>query len=384
MRHRVLVGIVVPAAAAIGVGVFLLVRGAGSLPQSWHALPPAPIRGRIAAVSVWSGREMLVWGGTARTGTVAAMADGAAFAPATRTWRVIPSAPPGVRGGSGGGAWTGRTLVVWAGNSPDGPAGGAVYDPAAGTWRRLPAGPLGPREGYSTVWTGTELLVVGGTSGDVLAEPNAAAVDPATGAWRLLPALNRVGGLLTNGAVWAGRELFVTGRQSLCPEGGAPCNRSRPVLLAYDPARDALRTVDLAQAPLDAQQKDALTVIARHGTDVILATTGYRIVRYRPATGAWRLGKPAPCPPAASGYAESAWLGDRFAAACGGDRVQLYDLATDSWQTIPASPSPFNSRFGSAVAWTGRELIVWSGTVYERMNPTPNSGASLELRRPRR
>jgi len=47
---------------------------------------------------------------------------------------------------------------------------------------------------------------------------------------------------------------------------------------------------------------------------------------------------------------------------------------------IIPGPSPLNSREGSAIVWTGTELIAWSGTVYERFNPTPADGASLTLR----
>jgi len=42
-------------------------------------------------------------------------------------------------------------------------------------------------------------------------------------------------------------------------------------------------------------------------------------------------------------------------------------------------PSPLNSREGSAIVWTGSELIAWSDTVYERFNPTPADGALLTL-----
>jgi len=177
--------------------------------------------------------------------------------------------------------------------------------------------------------------------------------------------------------------VFVTGRRALCaPQRGSSCQRFRSVFLAYDPATDVLRTIDLAKAPLDAQQRSQLAPVAWTGTDVILATTANRMVSYRPATGAWRLGKPAPCAPLpnpAAAYTETAWLGNRYAAACGTDRLQLYTPAADSWQIVAAGPSPLNSRFGSAIVWTGRELIVWSGTVYKRFNPTPRDGASLIL-----
>jgi len=384
--RRTVVAVVAFAAVAVAaaLAVVLIGRGTGSSSASWTPLPRAPIRGRLSPGAIWTGSRMIVWGGVARTGRVEAVGDGAAYDPAKRTWHALAPAPTGVLGDGGTGVLlTGRELVVWASNSPDGPVGGAVYDPGANRWRRLPAGPLGTREGYLSAWTGKEMLVISGTSGDMLATPIAAAVDPAAGSWRLLPALNAVTGLLANGAVWGGHEVFVTGRQALCaPQRGSSCRRFRSVFLAYDPATDVLRTIDLAHAPLDAQQRSQLAPIAWTGADVILATTANRIVRYRPATGAWRLGKPAPCAPLpnpAASYTETAWLGDRYAAACGTDRLQLYTPATDSWQIVAAGPSPLNSRFGSAIVWTGRELIVWSGTVYRRFNPTPRDGASLLL-----
>jgi hypothetical protein len=46
-------------------------------------------------------------------------------------------------------------------------AGGRA--PPAGevqSWRRLAAGPLAPRVGHSAVWTGSELLIWGGATGE--------------------------------------------------------------------------------------------------------------------------------------------------------------------------------------------------------------------------
>ena len=66
-------------------------------------------------------------------------------------------------------------------------------------------------------------------------------------------------------------------------------------------------------------------------------------------------------------------------AADGSSGLQIYHLAADTWQTITPGPSPLNSREGSAIVWTGHELIAWSGTVYEKFNPTPADGTSLTL-----
>ncbi|MGZ4299010.1 MAG: hypothetical protein ACXVVK_18380, partial [Solirubrobacteraceae bacterium] len=130
--------------------------------------------------------------------------------------------------------------MVFVGNSPAGPAGSAVYDPRTTAGRRLPPGPLGAREQYASVWTGRELLVFGGHSGDTYALPTAAALNPVTGSWRRLKTLDAVIGLATvNGAVWNGREAFVSGILH------RPRVVDRPIVLAFNPKTNKLRQIDL-------------------------------------------------------------------------------------------------------------------------------------------
>lgn len=387
-RH-VVVALVVVALAAAAVGVFIgraTKTEASAASPSWQPLPQAPIAGRVYEGVVWTGTELIVWGGI-RNGK--ALADGAAYDPAAGSWRAIAPLPSGVQGYAAGAVWTGETAVFWAGNSPDGPALGAVYDPRADTWRRLPDGPLGPREGYASVWTGKELLVIGGARGDGQAAPVAAAVDPRTGAWRLLPALDHLtfyGG--PNGAVWDGHEALVIGNLSLCPEQGSACAEHRPLFVAYDPATDAVRELELPRYSSDfgADTAASLTPVAWTGTDVVFSAAvpgSVRIVSYNPATGVWRKGAPAPCFIPLQ-YTQRAWLGDRYVTACGADGLQVYSPATGTWtwRTLTPGPSPLTSREGSAIVWTGTDLIAWSGSVDRRFNPdpTPGDGASLTLK----
>lgn len=87
----------------------------------------------------------------------------------------------------------------------------------------------------------------------------------------------------------------------------------------------------------------------------------------------------APCPVDDVYYSQTAWLGDRYVVPCGIDRFQLYDAGTDTWEAITAGRSPMNSRAGSAIVWTGTDLIAWSGTERRSGNPTPNDGHRLRL-----
>ena len=391
MRVRpISVAAVVGVALVAGlVGVFIgrATKGDRELSPTlaWQALPDAPITGRLGASAVWTGSEMIVWGGTARSGTIERGAEGALYDPATRIWHTIAASPLGLEGGAGAGvAWTGHEMVVWASNSPDGPVGATAYDPSKDSWRRLPAGPLGRREGYSSAWTGKELIIVGGSLGDTLAKPVAAALDPKTGSWRLLPALDRITGLMPSpGVTWAGHEVFVMGSACAPHVPGAVTTSCSPTLLAYDPATDVLRKIGLTKAPIAPQQQ--LSLIGSSGSDLVFSTVGLAnnrlfIVRYATTAGSWsKKGAFAPFPVPAGAYTQTVWLGDRFVAADGSSGLQIYSLDTDTWQTIAPGPSPLNSREGSAIVWTGTALIAWSGTVYEKFNPTPADGASLTL-----
>ena len=55
-------------------------------------------------------------------------------------------------------------MVVLAASACAAGDGGSRASVAEG-WRRLAAGPLSPRVGHSAVWTGSELLIWGGTTG---------------------------------------------------------------------------------------------------------------------------------------------------------------------------------------------------------------------------
>ncbi len=353
-------------------------------PRTWQPLPPAPIAGRLDASVVWTGREMIVWGGVTRPpighGQARPDSDGAAYSPTANAWRTIARPPSGLLGGGGrAAAWTGHQMVLWVGNSPEGPAGAATYDPIKNSWTRLPRGPLGVREEYVSAWTGKELLIFGGHAGDSAAQPTAAALSPGTRSWRTLRALDVLHGLIPNGAVWDGREAFVSGR--LHRRGAS----DRPILFSFSARSGLLRRLNLTKAPVQPRQRSQLDPVAWTGTEVLFSTSAdplassSGVVLYNPATGRWRKARRAPCALPAATYTQIAWIGRRLVVACASSSLQLYSPRTNSWQVIHPGRSPLNSRSSSALAWSGAELIVWSGTTRTPGNPTPADGASLTL-----
>ncbi|MEP6909406.1 MAG: GerMN domain-containing protein [Actinomycetota bacterium] len=172
----------------------------------WRRLPPAPA-GRNG-IAVWTGRELIEWGGGC-CGDVSS--DGAAYDPSADSWRTI--APPPVAGQqSPVGAWTDKVLVIFPGRSPEGnPVGGAAYNPATNTWRRIGSKPT-PLEGAYAVWDGYEVLVAGGTrTGHGLLKASFA-FNPATNRFRRLSPIGS--GRSGTATVWTGRRLLVWGGET--------------------------------------------------------------------------------------------------------------------------------------------------------------------------
>ncbi len=90
----------------------------------WRLLPPMPT-GRIEAAAVRAGGRVLVWGGATSATPAAYSRAGAEFVPAAGRWFTIGSAP--VRGRPDPAAvWTGRQLLVWGGRNT---GGGASWTP---------------------------------------------------------------------------------------------------------------------------------------------------------------------------------------------------------------------------------------------------------------
>src|SRR4051812_31071749 len=90
----------------------------------WSTLPAPPLPGRENAASVWTGTEVIFWGGmTPAVGGSTSRpvrGDGAAYDPATGTWRLLPAAPIGPRSNAAS-VWTGTEMIVWGGWRPESP-----------------------------------------------------------------------------------------------------------------------------------------------------------------------------------------------------------------------------------------------------------------------
>jgi len=339
--------------------------------QALPSLPPGLLPRRNGAAVVWTGQELIVWGGVNVRGTVLeSLADGAAYNPRTRRWTPLPPAPESqwLHGDHGLAVWTGREVLVWGGDTFPDPVGapgsarladGVAYDPQRRTWRRLPARTAQPTPSCGdcwAVWTGRELVVGQVEEADGGGGTVAVAYDPAADRWRRLPPSPKLTGgnghLRARTAMWAGTRLLVwnfwsaTARGPFDETGAYDRPNERPDgidLWAYDPATD--RWMVLPAPPGQVRRVAAYSSMVWTGREVVIASVQTEVVtgqtgtitlagRYDPEGARWTTIAP---PPLRGGSMNLAGAG---AAVVELNRNAVYDPARDGWLRLPALPEP--------------------------------------------
>jgi N-acetylneuraminic acid mutarotase len=143
----------------------------------------APYR-RHLHIAVWTGSEMIVWGGY-NGSTSSYLNTGGRYNPATDTWTPTSTtdAPEGRYNHIV--VWTGSEMIVWGGHNGHHPLQtGGRYDPATDTWTptSITSAPQA-RERHTTVWTGNEMIVWGGRNSSEDPVNTGGRYDPATDTW---------------------------------------------------------------------------------------------------------------------------------------------------------------------------------------------------------
>jgi hypothetical protein len=86
--------------------------------------------GRKSHTAVWTGSEMIVFGGRTKggTGTLIGASDGASYDPTTDTWTPLQDGTPGGRADHRA-IWTGTEMIVWGGSGDGDVPIGCIYRP---------------------------------------------------------------------------------------------------------------------------------------------------------------------------------------------------------------------------------------------------------------
>jgi N-acetylneuraminic acid mutarotase len=296
--------------------------------------------GRYNHTAVWTGSEMIVWGGGDNDKY---FNDGGRYSPSANTWTAVTSngAPAGCNYHTA--VWTGSEMIVWGGLY--GWVGGYVntggrYNPVANSWAALPtSGAPAGRYNHTSVWTGSEMITWGGWNGSSSFN-DGGRYNPSANSWTALPTASVPAARFSHTAVWTGNDMIVWGGRH------------------YDPSNG----------------------------DSLLNDGG----RYNPAANSWTALPTSGAPARRVGHT-AVWTGSEMIAWGGSDLDGFHSLndggrynpSANSWSLVATKGAP-TIRFAHTAVWTGSEMIIWggyNGSSYLNdgggYNPVANSWASL-------
>ncbi len=348
-------GVTVPAAADLGPLPTL--PAAGCTDDTWSPMALKTPSRRYHQVEVWTGAEMLLWGGTSEYDQRQPV-DAWRYNPATDTWTRLPDDPSPQLDFNGNhtGVWSGTELILM-----DGTTNGRRLNPTTGVWRSVSPGPVGYDTTTPAVWTGTRMLLwhTGWAAGGLY--------DPVSDTWSAMstfgaPSPRQYPATLWTGSrfmVWSGSGNDVDGNYVDLPDGAL-----------YDPGTDEWTPMSTAGQPTPRYKAG----IAWTGSEAVIWGGGLGAffemlvsdgARYNPATDTWTpistSGAPSArlLPLAGFGSGSAVFWGGSVGQTLLGDGAR-YRPSTDTWQPISAvnAPAP---RFDAPTVWTGSEIVVWGG-----------------------
>ena len=306
----------VPAAVTVPKASYALPKifdGATCNENSWMATA-APPEARDSHTAVWTGSEMIVWGGESNN---ALFNSGGRYDPATDTWTFTnTSGAPTARAGHTA-VWTGTEMVVWGGYGGSAVVNtGGKYNPGTNSWTATSTtnAPTG-RDRHTAVWTGSQMIVWGGFDESFNDVNTGGRYNPSTNSWTATTTTNAPGARESHTAVWTANEMIVWG------------------------GFDNFNFVDV--------------------------NTGGR---YNPNTNTWTATSTTNVPDARENHT-AVWTGSEMIVWGGFDESNFvalntggrYNPNTNSWTATSTTNVP-DARENHTAVWTGNEMIVWGGS----------------------
>jgi len=264
--------------------------------------------------------------------------------------------------------WTGTELIVWGGSGLAGYLNsGGRYNPVTNVWTTVTTtGAPSIRAYHTAVWTGSKMIVWGGYSGS--SDLNTGGVyDPALNTWSSITTTNYCP---TARAVWTGTEMVVWGGYS----GATTTNtgsRYSPTtnLWTSVTATAGAPTVRLGHGAVWTGDKMIVWGGSTYNAGIYTYynTGGY----YNPGSNIWTAMTTTNAP-AARNAEHMLWTGTE-AVVWGGSTTNMtampasyiagggrYDPVSNIWTSVSTTNAPALRDYHSAV-WTGTEMIVWGG-----------------------
>jgi N-acetylneuraminic acid mutarotase len=334
----------------------------GCIDDTWTATSttnaPTP---RAAHTAVWTGSEMIVWGGN-HTGGV--FANGGRYNPSTDSWTATTTNNAPIGRTEHTAVWTGSEMIVWGGIEEDfHPLNtGGRYNPSTDSWSATSTtNAPDARTQHTAVWTGSEMIVWGGNDNSQFDFNSGGRYDPNTDSWTATSINNAPAARYYHTAVWTGSEMIVWGgwdqNFNNLNTGGR-----------YNPSTDSWTATSINNAP---DPRGSHTAVWTDSEMIVWGGYGGSDFntggRYNPSTDSWMATSTTNAPTARethtavwTGSEMIVWGGDGCTVGCLLNTGGRYDPVADSWTATSTTSAPEGRNFHTAV-WTGSEMIVWGG-----------------------
>jgi hypothetical protein len=150
-----------------------------------------------------------VWGGDTGSST---LGTGYRYNPSTDTWVAVSNSNAPTARTAHTAIWSGSEMIVWGGFGGSFPTIGGRYQPATDSWIPTSAAnaPSG-RSSHSVIWTGSEMIVWGGTTSVPPPTNSGGRYTLDTDSWTATTTLGAPDGRFWHTAVWTGGEMIVWG-----------------------------------------------------------------------------------------------------------------------------------------------------------------------------
>jgi hypothetical protein len=168
---------------------------------------PSP---RVNHTAIWSGSEMIVWGGSTFNGAEE-FGNGGRYDPSYDTWLPVSlDSPPKEHAGHTA-VWTGSEMIVWGGEGGATWNTGARYDPESNRWNAISLeGAPAARKNHTAVWTGDRMLICGGER--IRPESiEGGRYRPETDSWAPMTGVEAPLDRSEHTTVWTGNQMIVWG-----------------------------------------------------------------------------------------------------------------------------------------------------------------------------
>jgi N-acetylneuraminic acid mutarotase len=323
--------------------------------------------GREAFSAIWTGTQMIVFGGYNGTSIVK---TGGRYNPATNSWSATSTTNVIPREGHSA-VWTGTELIVWGGDNSTGRLqSGQRYNPVTNVWISIStSGAPTARGGQTGVWTGTELIIWGGKSASLL-EKSGGRYNPVTNSWTATNLTGAPAGRYSHTAIWTGTQMIVWGGydgSKRISSGGR-----------YNPSTNKWTATNKTGAPSPRDLQSAVwtgkEMIIWGGENSLSVNTGGR---YNPKTNVWIAVTNTGAPSARQNH-RAVWTGTQmilwggFNPGIGNFKTGgKYNPKTNTWVPTNTTGAPSARRFHEAV-WTGTQFITWGG--FTGTNETKTGG----------